>query len=632
MGVDMPEITVTVDGKARSTEASVVRELIKDKRVIAARVDGVLVDLAMPLRDGHVIETVLADSKEGVGLLRHSTAHVMAEAVKLLFPDAKPTIGPSTEEGFYYDFDRSAPFSSEDLAKIEEKMGELVKQDTAFIRAEMPKKEARAFFEEKGEPYKVEIIDDLGDDVSMVSLYEQGTFTDLCRGPHVPSTGFLKAFKLLSVAGAYWRGDEKNKMLQRIYGTAFGSEKELKAYLNFLEEARKRDHRKLGKELELFMFSDDVGPGMVIYMPKGGKLRSLLIDFEKKIHFRKGYDIVYGPAILRGKMWETSGHMDNYKENMYFTEVDGQLYGIKPMNCLSHIMIYKSKVRSYRDLPLRYFELGNVTRHEKSGVIHGLLRTRQFTQDDAHIFCRPDQLIDEITSIIDMVEEVMAVFGFEYTMEVSTRPEKSMGSDEMWEMATKALIDSLNKKGLAYDINEGDGAFYGPKIDVKIKDAIGRQWQCATIQCDFNLPERFDTHFIGSDGEKHRPVMLHRVILGSIERFIGVLIEHFAGAFPVWLSPVQAIVMNITDAQADYAAKIADILKNKDIRTELDLRNEKIGFKIREARVQKVPYMVIVGDREMADGTVNLRDRSGEQKTITLDEFITLVKSFDPVI
>ncbi|MGD0821892.1 MAG: threonine--tRNA ligase [Desulfomonilia bacterium] len=628
----MPEITVIVDGKAIPTGALTIRDVIKDKRVIAARVGGILVDLSTLLADGLTIETISADSPAGVGLLRHSTAHVMAEAVKLLFPDARPTIGPSTEDGFYYDFDREAPFSSEDLAKIEEKMGELVKQDTAFIRRELPKNKARAFFEEKGEPYKVEIIDDLGDDVNTVSLYEQGTFTDLCRGPHVPSTGFLKAFKLLSVAGAYWRGDERKKMLQRIYGTAFGSKKDLDQYITFLEEARKRDHRKLGKELELFMFSDDVGPGMVIYMPKGGRLRSLLEDFEKRIHFKRGYDIVYGPSILRGKMWETSGHMDNYKENMYFTEVDEQLYGIKPMNCLSHIMIYKSKVRSYRDLPLRYFELGNVTRHEKSGVIHGLLRTRQFTQDDAHIFCRPDQLIDEITAIIDMVEEVMAVFGFEYTMEISTRPEKSIGSDQDWDMATKALIDSLNKKGLAYDINEGDGAFYGPKIDVKIKDAIGRQWQCATIQCDFSLPMRFDTHYIGSDGEKHRPVMLHRVILGSIERFIGVLIEHFAGAFPVWLSPVQAVVMNITDAQADYASKVADVLRDKEIRTELDLRNEKIGFKIREARVQKTPYMVIVGDREKADGTVNIRDRSGEQKTFALDEFIALVKSFDPVI
>jgi threonyl-tRNA synthetase len=628
----MPEITVTVDGKAMPTGAASIREIIKDRRAIAARVNGVLTDLTAPLTEGQVIETVLADSPQGIGIIRHSTAHVMAEAVKLLFPDARPTIGPSTEEGFYYDFDRSEPFSSEDLARIEEKMAEIVRADVPFIRKELSKKDARAFFTEKGEPYKVEIIDDLGDDVSTVSLYEQGSFTDLCRGPHAPSTGPLKAFKLLSVAGAYWRGNEKNKMLQRIYGTAFSSKKELDAYLTFLEEAKKRDHRRLGKELELFMFSEDVGPGFVIYMPKGGRLRSLLEEFEKKLHFRKGYDIVYGPSILRGKMWEISGHMDNYKENMYFTEVDEQLYGIKPMNCLSHLMIYKSKVRSYRDLPLRYFELGNVTRHEKSGVVHGLLRTRQFTQDDAHIFCRPDQLIEEITSIMSMVQDVMAIFGFEYTMEISTRPEKSMGSDEMWETATKALIDSLNAKGLPYDINEGDGAFYGPKIDVKIKDAIGRQWQCATIQCDFNLPERFDTHYIGSDGEKHRPVMLHRVILGSIERFIGVLIEHFAGAFPVWLSPVQAVIMNITDAQADYAKNVYGALMDSEVRTDLDLRNEKIGFKIREARVQKVPYMVIVGDREMAEGMVNIRDRSGEQKTMAVNEFISLVKSFDPAI
>ena len=628
----MPEITVTVDGKPVSTGGATIRDLIADKRVIAARVNGVLADLSSPLAAGQTIETVKPDSPEGIQILRHSTSHLMAEAVKILYPNTKPTIGPSTEEGFYYDFDREEPFSSEDLAKIEEKMNELVKENAPFIRKEMKKADAVAYFEQKGEPYKVEIIKDLGDDVDSVSIYEQGTFTDLCRGPHVPSTGYLKAFKLLSVAGAYWRGDEHNKMLQRIYGTAFSSPKELQQYLNFLEEARKRDHRKLGRELELFMFSDDVGPGIVIYMPKGGRLRSILEDFEKKLHFRRGYDIVYGPSILRGKMWEISGHMDNYKENMYFTEVDEQVYGIKPMNCLSHIMIFKSKVRSYRDLPLRYFELGNVTRHEKSGVIHGLLRTRQFTQDDAHIFCRPDQLIEEITSIIDMVREVMAVFGFEYTMEISTRPEKSMGSAEMWEMATKALMDSLDKIGFPYDINEGDGAFYGPKIDVKIKDAIGRSWQCATIQCDFNLPERFDTHYIGSDGSRHRPVMLHRVILGSIERFIGVLIEHFAGAFPVWLSPVQAIVMNITDAQNEYAVSIAEALKEREVRTELDARNEKIGFKIREARLQKVPYMVIVGDREKDEGTITLRSRDGEQQAMRLDEFIALVKSADPVI
>jgi threonyl-tRNA synthetase len=628
----MPELNVTVDGKKVAAVASTIRDVIRDKRAIAAKVDGVPRDLATPLADGMTIETITPDSKEGLDLLRHSTAHVMAEAVKILFPDAKPTIGPATEDGFYYDFDRDEPFSSEDLSRIEEKLAELDKADAPFIRREMSASEAKKFFAEKGEPYKVEIISDLGDGVETVSLYEQGSFTDLCRGPHVPSSGAIKAFKLLSVAGAYWRGDEKNKMLQRIYGTAFASKKELDAYLNFLEEARRRDHRRLGRELELFMFSEDVGPGFVIYMPKGGRLRSLLEEFEKKLHFRKGYDIVYGPSILRGKMWEISGHMDNYKENMYFTEVDEQLYGIKPMNCLSHLMIYKSKVRSYRDLPLRYFELGNVTRHEKSGVVHGLLRTRQFTQDDAHIFCRPDQLIEEITAIIAMVQDVMAVFGFEYTMEISTRPAKSMGSDEMWELATRALKDSLDTKGLPYDINEGDGAFYGPKIDVKIKDAIGRSWQCATIQCDFNLPERFDTHYIGTDGEKHRPVMLHRVILGSIERFIGVLIEHYAGAFPVWLAPVQAVIMNITDAQADYARQVAAKLNEREIRFETDLRNEKIGFKIREARLQKVPYMLVVGDKEKEEGTVAVRDRSGEQKTMQVDEFVSLVKSLEPAV
>ncbi|HPD22411.1 MAG: threonine--tRNA ligase [Desulfomonilia bacterium] len=628
----MSQRTVTVDGKSISTDGSIIRDVVRDKRAVAARVGGRLVDLSAPLDEGQDIETVPADSDEGVHIIRHSAAHVMAEAVKQLFPDAKPTIGPATEDGFYYDFDRSQSFTPEDLEKIEKKMEELVKADLPFIRKDMSRQEAIAFFREKGEPYKVEIIQDMDDDVCDVSLYEQGSFVDLCRGPHVPSTGYIKAFKLLSIAGAYWRGDEKNQMLQRIYGTAFSSPKELKNYLDFLEEAKKRDHRKLGRELDLFMFSDDAGPGLVIYMPKGGRLRSLIEEFEKKLHFRRGYDIVYGPNILRGRLWEISGHMDNYKENMYFTELDGQLYGIKPMNCLSHIMIYKSKVRSYRDLPLRYFELGSVTRNEKSGVIHGLLRTRQFTQDDAHIFCRPDQLIDEITAIIDMVADVMAIFGFSYDMEISTRPEQSMGSEEMWDMATQALKDALDKKGLPYDINEGDGAFYGPKIDVKIKDAIGRSWQCATIQCDFQMPERFDMHYIGSDGERHRPVMLHRVILGSIERFIGVLIEHFAGAFPVWIAPVQAVVMNITDAQADYAADVAARLRANDVRIELDTRNEKIGYKIREARQQKVPYMVIMGDREKEEGTITVRERSGDQKTMTVDEFIKIIREAQPVI
>ncbi len=628
----MSQHTVTVDGKSISTDGSFIRDVIRDKRAVAARIDGRLVDLGTPLAEGQDIATVPADSEEGVHIIRHSAAHVMAEAVKQLFPDAKPTIGPATEDGFYYDFDLGQSFTPEDLEKIEKKMEELVKADLPFIRKDMDRQEAIAFFREKGEPYKVEIIQDMDDEVCDVSLYEQGSFVDLCRGPHVPSTGYIKAFKLLSIAGAYWRGDEKNRMLQRIYGTAFSSPKDLKSYLNFLEEAKKRDHRKLGRELDLFMFSDDAGPGLVIYMPKGGRLRSLIEEFEKKLHFRRGYDIVYGPNILRGRLWEFSGHMDNYKENMYFTELDGQLYGIKPMNCLSHIMIYKSKVRSYRDLPLRYFELGSVTRNEKSGVIHGLLRTRQFTQDDAHIFCRPDQLIEEITAIIDMVSDVMAVFGFSYDMEISTRPEQSMGSEEMWDMATQALKDALDKKGLPYDINEGDGAFYGPKIDVKIKDAIGRSWQCATIQCDFNLPERFDIHYIGSDGERHRPVMLHRVILGSIERFIGVLIEHFAGAFPVWISPVQAVVMNITDAQGDYANGVAARLRASDVRVELDTRNEKIGYKIREARQQKVPYMVITGDREKEEGTITVRERSGDQKTMSVDEFVKIVREAQPVI
>ncbi|HNY66997.1 MAG TPA: threonine--tRNA ligase [Deltaproteobacteria bacterium] len=626
----MPQ--VTVDGKPTASEGSVVRDVIRNKRAVAARVDGVLKDLSAPLKEGQVIETVDIDSADGLAIIRHSASHIMAEAVKQLFPSAKPTIGPSTEDGYYYDFDFDQSFSPEDLERIEAKMEEIVKQDQPFVRKEVSREEAVEIFTKKGEPYKVEIIGDLPEDVRSVSLYELGSFLDLCRGPHVPSSGYVKAFKLMSVAGAYWRGDEKNKMLQRIYGTAFATPKELKEYLTLLEEARKRDHRKLGRELELFMFSEDAGPGLVIYMPKGGRLRSLLEEFEKQLHFRRGYEIVYGPAILRGRLWEISGHMDNYKENMYFTELDEQLYGIKPMNCLSHILIYKSKVRSYRDLPLRYFELGNVTRNEKSGVIHGLLRTRQFTQDDAHIFCRPDQIIDEVNGIIDMVAEVMAVFGFSYTMEISTRPEKSMGSQEMWDMATNALKDALDRKGLAYEINEGDGAFYGPKIDVKIKDAIGREWQCATIQCDFQLPERFDVHYVGADGERHRPVMLHRVILGSLERFIGVLIEHFAGAFPVWISPVQAVVMNITDAQADYAAEVAAKLIRNDVRVETDLRNEKIGFKIREARLQKVPYMLVIGDREKEEGTVTVRDRSGEQKAMTTDEFIQLIKDAQPVL
>ncbi len=620
--------TIMLDGRAVPS-GKTIRDLVKGRDVVAAKIGGIAVDLSTELTGTETVETIKGDSKEGLNIIRHSCAHIMAEAVKALFPDARPTIGPSTEDGFYYDFDRDTPFTVEDLAKIESKMAELVKADLPFLRRVLARKDAIDFFEKNGEPYKVEILNDIAD--PEVSTYEQGSFIDLCRGPHVPSTGYVKAFKLLSVAGAYWRGDDKNKMLQRIYGTAFASKDALKDYLNFIEEAKKRDHRRLGRELELFMISDDIGPGMVVFMPKGGILRSILEEFEKRLHLKNGYDIVYGPSLLRGKLWEISGHMDNYKENMYFSEVDSQLYGIKPMNCLSHIQIYKSKVRSYRDLPLRYFELGSVIRHEKSGVLHGLLRVRQFTQDDAHIFCRPDQIVEEITSVINLVDKVMAIFGFEYEVEVSTRPEKSIGSDEDWKLATEALIESLDKKGLPYDINEGDGAFYGPKIDIKIKDAIGRKWQCATIQCDFALSQKFDINYIGTDGGKHRPVMLHRVVFGSMERFIGVLIEHYAGAFPVWIAPVQAVVMNITDSQADYAGEVVAKLRDADIRVEFDDRNEKIGFKIREARLAQVPFMLVIGDKEKSENIVMVRDRSGQQNPSSVDEFIKMVKNANPL-
>ena len=620
--------TLMLDGTAVPF-GKTIRDLVKGRDIIAAKINGNAVDLLTELTGTETVETIKADSKEGLDVIRHSCAHIMAEAVKMLFPDARPTIGPSTEDGFYYDFDRNTPFTLDDLGKIEGKMVELIKADQPFIRKELSRKDAIAYFEKSGEPYKVEILNELTE--PEVSIYEQGSFVDLCRGPHVPSTGYVKASKLLSVAGAYWRGDEKNKMLQRIYGTAFASKDALKEYLNFLEEAKKRDHRRLGKELELFMINDDIGPGMVVFMPKGGLLRSILEDFEKRLHLKNGYDIVYGPSLLRGRLWEISGHMDNYKENMYFSEVDGQLYGIKPMNCLSHIQIYKAKVRSYRDLPLRYFELGSVTRHEKSGVLHGLMRVRQFTQDDAHIFCRPDQIVEEITSVINLVEKVMAIFGFNYEVEVSTKPEKSIGSDEDWALATSALIESLNKKGLPYDINEGDGAFYGPKIDIKIKDAIGRKWQCATIQCDFALPQKFDIHYIGADGGKHRPVMLHRVIFGSMERFIGVLIEHYAGAFPLWIAPVQAVVMNITDSQMDYARNVTERLKDAEIRVEFDDRNEKIGFKIREARLAQVPFMLVIGDREKSEDIIMVRDRSGQQNPSSVEEFIKMVKNAIPL-
>ncbi|MBC7358144.1 MAG: threonine--tRNA ligase [Desulfacinum sp.] len=616
----------SVELPAGQTVQDALRDLgVKGNQWIAARLNGRLVDLTRPVEQDAVLEPVAADSPEGLEILRHSTSHVMAQAVLSLFPEAKVAIGPAIENGFYYDFDVPQPFSPADLAKIEAKMQEIIQAKVPFERQEVAREEAIELFRQKGEKYKVELLEELEEPT--ISIYRQGDFVDLCRGPHIPHTGYIKACKLLSVAGAYWRGDERNPMLQRIYGTAFADIKALKKYLQFLEEAQKRDHRKLGRELDLFSFSDEVGAGMVIYHPKGALLRHILETFEKREHLRRGYQIVMGPTLLKTELWKRSGHFDNYRENMYFTEIDGQSYGIKPMNCLSHMIIYKSKVRSYRDLPLRFFELGTVHRHEKSGVLHGLLRVRQFTQDDAHILCTPEQLHSEIQGIVDFVIEVMGLFGFDYEMEISTRPEKSIGTDEDWERATRALMDALQDKGIPYHICEGEGAFYGPKIDVKLKDALERKWQCATIQCDFTLPERFDLTYVGPDGNRHRPVMLHRVILGAIERFMGVLIEHYAGAFPTWLAPVQAVVVTVTDSQLDFARRVYGQLRDAGVRAEIDERNEKLGFKIREAQLQKVPYMLVVGDKEVEAGGVRPRRRDGTQLDLMpVEEFVQLVE------
>lgn len=618
-----PSVEILIQGKNKSyppgiTPGEILRENPTDngREIIAADFNGRFVDLSVPITESGELVFIKVTSPQGLEILRHSTAHVMAQAVKELFPNVQVTIGPAIDDGFYYDFDTSRPFTPEDLEKIEGRMREIVKSRLPFRRMELPKEEAIRFFEEKGEKYKIELID--GVEQPDVSLYSQGEFTDLCRGPHIPHSGFIKAFKLTKVAGAYWRGDERNQMLQRIYGTAFPSKKDLKKHLNLIEEAKKRDHRKLGRELDLFSIVDDAGPGLVIWHPKGAMLRYLVEEFERTEHLKRGYQMVIGPQILKRDLWEQSGHFDNYRENMYFTQVDDIDYGIKPMNCLAHMLIYKSKIRSYRDLPLRYFELGIVHRHERSGVLHGLSRVRQFTQDDAHILCAPEQLNDEILGIISFVRDVMAIFGFDYSIELSTRPEKSIGTDEDWERATNALDHALKEQNAEYEINEGDGAFYGPKIDIKLKDALSRSWQCATIQCDFTLPERFGLTYVDSDGLRKRPAMIHRVVLGSIERFLGVLIEHYAGAFPLWLSPVQAVIMTITDRQEPYAQEVADRFRGSGMRLELDLRNEKIGFKIREARTQKIPYMIILGDREVENGTIAVRKR-GEEGTNTMD-------------
>jgi threonyl-tRNA synthetase len=617
--------------KAVLTEPVSAREALKRlgvkglDRVVAVRINGERRDLATLIDSPAELEPLRIDSAEGLDILRHSTSHVMAMAVKELFPGVKVTIGPAIEEGFYYDFDYERPFREEDLPRIEDRMGEIINANLPFARREMSQEDAVAFFEQEGEKYKVELIKDLG--VDKVSLYTQGSFTDLCRGPHVPSTGFIKAFRLMKVAGAYWRGDEKRAMLSRIYGTAFAEPKALKEYLHRLEEAQKRNHVKLGAQLELFSTHEEIGAGMVVWHPNGMMLRYLLEDFEIKEHLRRGYDMVRGPEILRTDLWQRSGHFDNYRENMYFTVIDDQSYGIKPMNCLSHMLIYRSKIRSYRDLPKRYFELGTVHRHERSGVLHGLLRVREFTQDDAHILCTPEQLNEEIRGVLDFVRDVMAIFQFEYDLEVSTRPEKSIGTDQDWALATTALIRAVEQNGLPYEINEGDGAFYGPKIDVKLRDALGRKWQCATIQCDFTLPERFDLVYTDSDGQRKRPAMIHRVILGAIERFVGVLIEHYAGAFPIWLAPVQAIILTVTDRNIPYGEELLKEMSEAGVRIKGDFRNEKLGLKIREAQLQKIPYMLILGDRECEERGVTPRLRSGENLSfMTAEAFLDRVR------
>ena len=592
---------------------------------IAAKVNGSMLDLSSPLTEDAKLEFISCDSTEGQDILRHSTSHIMAQAVQELYPGIKISIGPSIENGFYYDFDYERSFTPEDLEKIETRMKEIMAKDLPIERKELSKQEALKFYQEKGENYKVELLEEMDDE--KISVYSQSNFTDLCRGPHIPSTGKAKAFKLTSVAGAYWRGNEKNKMLQRIYGTAFADQEKLDHYLNQLEEAKKRDHRKLGKELELFSINEEVGAGLIIYHPKGALLRRLLEDFEVREHLKRGYQLAKGPQILKVDLWKKSGHLENYREYMYFTEVEEQKYGLKPMNCLAHMIVYKSKIRSYRDLPLRYFELGTVLRHERAGVLHGLLRVREFTQDDAHILCTPEQLGQEIKAIIDFATDVMKIFNFDFEMELSTRPEKSIGTDEDWKRATSALKKVLDEHNLPYQINEGEGAFYGPKIDVTLKDVLDRKWQCATIQCDFSLPERFDLNYIGKDGGKHRPVMLHRVILGSLERFLGVLIEHYAGAFPLWLAPVQAILLTISDTHSAFAENVFNQLISHSIRAEKDFRNESLRLKIREAQLQKIPYMLVIGDKEMETGGVSPRHRSGKNlKLMALNEFISLIK------
>ena len=594
------------------------------RAALGARVDGEVKELTFKLEKDAELEILTFDDNDGRHILRHTASHVMAQAVKRLFPEVKLAIGPAIDNGFYYDFDYDKGFTPDDLAKIEAEMNKIVKENYKLERFELPREEAIEFMKEKGEPYKVELIEDLPED-AVISFYRQGDFTDLCAGPHLFSTGTVKAFKLLNIAGAYWRGSEKNKMLQRIYGTAFTKKAEMQAYLDALEEAKKRDHRKLGRELGLFMMND-AGPGFPFFLPKGMILKNQLLDYWHELHAKNGYQEISTPIMLNRSLWETSGHWEHYKDNMYTTVIDEQDFAIKPMNCPGGILVYQAEPRSYRDLPLRMGELGLVHRHEKSGQLHGLMRVRCFTQDDAHIFMMPNQIKDEIKGVAKLIDEVYSLFGFKYHVELSTRPEDSMGSDEDWDMATDALRGALDELGLPYVVNEGDGAFYGPKIDFHLEDSIGRTWQCGTIQLDFQLPLRFNLEYTGDDGEKHRPIMIHRVAFGSIERFIGILIEHFAGAFPVWLSPVQVQIIPISEKHFDYALKLKEIMDNNHIRSEVDLRNEKLGYKIREAQLKKTPYMLVVGDKEAQDGTVSVRSRKdGDLGISKTEDFVAKV-------
>ena len=622
MAKDMADISVKIkDGESLTVSASTtVKDALAQllsgkqrKRTIAAYVGDRAVDLSAELLEDTVLIPIQIGSEEALDILRHSTSHVMAQAVRDLYGnDVKIAIGPTIENGFYYDFLRDEPFSPEDFERIEKRMAEIAAEAHPFVRQEERRLSAIETFRQQGEKYKVEILEEIEDD--LISIYQQGSFVDLCRGPHLPDTSWIKDFKLLRVAGAYWRGDEKKDVLQRIYGTVFFDKKALKKYLNQLEEAKKRDHRKLGKELQLFTIQDQVGPGLILWEPKGAQLRRLIEDYWKDEHYLHGYELLYTPHIARQDLWQTSGHLDFYSENMYAPmQIDEVKYQLKPMNCPFHIGIYNSHKKSYRDFPIRWAELGTVYRYERAGALHGLLRVRGFTQDDAHIFCREDQLDEEIFNILDLNLLILKRFGFsEYDIYLSTRPEKSVGTDSHWEESTNALKQALEKKGLEYEIDPGEGVFYGPKIDIKIKDQLGRSWQCSTIQVDFNLPERFDVSYTGSDNTEHRPIMIHRALMGSLERFIGILIEHYAGVFPLWFAPIQARILNITDDQSEYCKKVYSTLRKAGVRIEKDLRNEKLSYKIREAQMEKIPYMLIVGEKEKENGTVTVRMRDGK--------------------